>query len=148
MKLKDENSFINSIIDYLKKCPVFEENSKVNINYLGNKIEDYCLEAVPAERTIKRFINGEKEKQKVFVFASRKTYSQDDIENMANYDFFEELAEWIELQNDIEKFPDITNINNIQEIESIEILDSPYICAISETEARYQTEIKITYIQN
>lgn len=147
MKREDEKSFIDSIIDYLKQCPEFEENLKVNINYLGNKIEDYCLEAVPAERTVKRFIDGEKEKQKIFVFASRKTYSQDEIENMENYDFFEKIAEWIELQNDNEHFPDIVNINNIQEIESIEILDSPYISAISETEARYQTEIKITYIQ-
>lgn len=147
MKKKDEKSFIDSIINFLKQCPVFKEDSKVNINYLGNKIEDYCLESVPAERIMKRFIDGEKEKQKIFVFASRKTYSQDEIENINNYEFFEELAEWIEKQDDNEEFPDISGITNIQEIESIEILDSPYICAINETEARYQTEIKITYIQ-
>ena len=38
-------------------------------------------------------------------------------------------------------------ISKASEIETIEIMDSPYIAAVSETEARYQMEIKITYLQ-
>lgn len=148
MKSSDERKFIDSIIDFFKKSSIFSNEPNVNVNYLGNKIDDYCLEAVPAEKTVKKFIDGEKEKQKIFVFTSRTTYSQDIVENEENYVLFEELAEWIEEQNEEENYPDISDITKIEEIESIEVMDSPYICAVNETEARYQMEIKITYIQN
>lgn len=147
MKISDENKFIKSIIEYLKECPIFSEDASVNINYLGSNIDDYSLEAVPAERIVSNFIDGKKLKQKIFVFASRKAYSKDIIENEQNYEFFEELAEWIEEQNDNEIYPDVSNISKIEEIDSIEVIDSPYIAVISEEEARYQMEIKINYIQ-
>lgn len=147
MKIKEEELFIKSIISYLKKCNIFNENASVNINYLGPKIDDYSLESVPTETILKKDIEGRKEKQKVFVFASRRTYSRDCIENEKNYEFFEELSEWIEEMNDEECYPDISNIDEISEISSIEVVDSPYIAAVSELEARYQMEIKITYIK-
>lgn len=147
MKIKEEEFFIKSIISYLKKCNIFNENASVNINYLGSKIDDYSLESVPTETILKKDIEGRKEKQKVFVFASRRTYSRDCIENEKNYEFFEELSEWIEEMNDEECYPDISNIDEISEISSIEVVDSPYIAAVSELEARYQMEIKITYIK-
>lgn len=148
MKIEKEEIFISKIIEFLSKADVFSNRPRIKVDYLGDKIDNYSLEAVPAERTLHIFIDGSKEKQKIFVFASRKTYSQDEIENLENYKLFENLAEWIEEQNDEENYPDISEIENIEEIESIEIMDSPYIAEISETEARYQMEIKITYIQN
>ncbi len=147
MKTENEELFISKIIDFLSKADVFSNKPKIKVDYLGDKIDNYSLEAVPAERILHQFIDGSKEKQKIFVFASRKTYSQDDIENLENYKLFENLAEWIEQQNDEENYPDVSEIENIEEIETIEIMDSPYIAAVSETEARYQMEIKITYLQ-
>lgn len=148
MQIEEEDKLISKIILFLKESSVFaEKKPNINIDYLGKNIEDYSLEAVPAERIIRRFITGEKEKQKIFIFASRKTFSQDEIENFEDYQLFEELAEWIEEQNDNEKYPDISDIEKIEEIESMEVIDSPYVAAVSETEARYQMEIKINYIQ-
>lgn len=147
MKTENEELFISKIIDFLSKADVFSNKPKIKVDYLGDKIDNYSLEAVPAERILHKFIDGSKEKQKIFVFASRKTYSQDDIENLENYKLFENLAEWIEQQNDEENYPDVSEIENIEEIEAIEIMDSPYIAAVSETEARYQMEIRITYLQ-
>ncbi len=147
MKTENEELFISKIIDFLSEADVFSNKPKIKVDYLGDKIDNYSLEAVPAERILHKFIDGSKEKQKIFVFASRKTYSQDDIENLENYKLFENLAEWIEQQNDEENYPDVSEIENIEEIEAIEIMDSPYIAAVSETEARYQMEIRITYLQ-
>lgn len=147
MKSSDEEKFIKSIIKFIKESNVFNNEPDININYLGDNVDDYCIEAIPAERIVRQDIEGRKEKQKIFVFASRTAYSQDVIENEDVYVFFEELAEWIEEQNDIENYPDISEIENIEEILSIEVKDSPYICAVSETEARYQMELKISYIQ-
>lgn len=147
MRTEKEELFISKIIDFLSKADVFSNKPKIKVDYLGDKIDNYSLEAVPAERILHKFIDGSKEKQKIFVFASRKTYSQDDIENLENYKLFENLAEWIEQQNDEENYPDVSEIENIEEIETIEIMDSPYIAALSETEARYQMEIRITYLQ-
>ncbi len=148
MKKENEELLINKIIDFLAKADVFSNKPKIRIDYLGDKIDNYSLEAVPAERIVKSFIDGSKRKQKIFVFASRKTYSQDEIENLENYKLFEYLSDWIEEQNDDENYPNISDIENIEEIEAIEIIDSPYIAVVSENEARYQMEIKITYIQN
>ena len=142
MKKENEELLVNKIIEYLAQSDVFSNKPKIKIDYLGDKIDNYSLEAVPAERIINTFIDGSKRKQKIFVFASRKTYSQDEIDNLENYKLFEYLADWIEEQNDDENYPDISDIENIEEIETIEIIDSPYIAAVSET------EIKIKYIKN
>ncbi len=148
MKKENEELLVNKIIEYLAQADVFSNKPKIKIDYLGDKIDNYSLEAVPAERIVNTFVDGSKRKQKIFVFASRKTYSQDEIDNLENYKLFDSLAEWIEEQNEDENYPDISEIENIEEIEAIEIIDSPYVAAVSENEARYQMEIKITYIQN
>lgn len=148
MKKENEELLINKMIEFLSKADVFSDKPKIKVDYLGDKINNYSLEAVPAERIVKGFIDGSKRKQKIFVFASRKTYSQDEVDNLDNYKLFEYLAEWVEEQNDDENYPDISDIENIEEIEAIEIIDSPYVAVVSENEARYQMEIKITYIQN
>ncbi len=113
-------SMIEEIKDFIAKCPLLK-NGKINVDYLSNEISEYSIEVVPAEKTLKKYLDGSEDRQLVFVFASRASYGPDTIQNILNSKFYEDFNEWIEEQNDSGILP------KVEGIESIECT-SPRIC--------------------
>ena len=111
---------------------------QINADFLGSK-EDYSLDKIPTNTEVERWIVGYTVHRDVYSFRSRKSYSQDTINNLKNIGFFEEFEKIIKSNNDEGVLPDIENI------ESIECLNCRTLNNVDGTEATFDIQIQITY---
>ena len=116
------------------------KNTKYQIgaDFLG-KVGDYSLDKIPTESKMERWITGTVIKKDVYSLRSRKSYSQDTINNLKSVGFFEELESIIESNNEKGILPEIDNI------ESIECLNSGALNNVDGTEATFDIQLQITY---
>lgn len=132
---------IDNIREFIKECPLLE-NDKINVNYLGGDTVSYTIEQVPTNPLIKRYSDGGKQKQVLFIFASRENYDEDVLENMDVAKFYEEFAEWIEEQNESGNLP-ILDGGMIS--QTMETLTSGYLINSEDRTARFQIQLRLVY---
>lgn len=113
-------------------------NYQIGADFLG-KVGDYSLDKIPTESKMERWITGTVIKKDVYSLRSRKSYSQDTINNLKSVGFFEELESIIESNNEKGILPEIDNI------ESIECLNSGTLNNVDGTEATFDIQLQITY---
>ena len=111
---------------------------QINADFLG-KIDDYSLDKVPTDIEVEKWICGTEIHQDVYSFRSRKTYSQDTINNLKNIGFFEQFENIIKSNNEEGILPNIDNI------ESIECLNCGALNSVDGTQATFNIQIQITY---
>jgi len=112
---------------------------QINANNLSNNVDDYSLDKIPTDSEIESWIIGTVKKRDVFSFRNRKAYSQDTINNLKNIGFFEEFEKKIKLKNDAGLLPDIDNV------ESIECLNSGTLNNADGHTAEFDIQIQVTY---
>ncbi|HII08978.1 MAG TPA: hypothetical protein HA355_05245 [Methanosphaera sp.] len=127
-------SYMFDILNTLTKT----NNYQIGADFLGD-IGDFSLDKMPTESTVEIWILGPAIKKDVYSLRSRKTYSQDTINNLKSIGFFEELESIIETNNEKGILPDIENI------ESIECLNCGTLNNVNGTEATFDMQIQITY---
>lgn len=133
---------IESIRDYISAFPDLSENCCLLIDYLGDKPVEYTVEAVPCNPVYKEYVDGEKVKQFLFVFASREYFEADVNTCIENLHFYENFEEWIEQNNDNGVFPDLgSNRTPV----SLEVLTRGYVLSADEETARYQIQLRLVY---
>lgn len=133
---------IESIRDYISAFPDLSENCCLLIDYLGDKPVEYTVEAVPCDPVYKEYVDGEKVKQFLFVFASREYFEADVNTCIENLHFYENFEEWIEQNNDNGVFPDLgSNRTPV----SLEVLTRGYVLSANEETARYQIQLRLVY---
>ena len=120
---------------------VEDRGFQINADFLGNK-GDYSLDRIPTEPIVEKWISGINIKRELYNFRSRKSYSQDTINNLANIGYFEELEEKIKSNNDKGILPDIENIL------SIKCLNCGSLNSVDGTQAIFDMQIEITYIES
>lgn len=136
---------IESIRNYFLSCPLIDEESKINVDYLGIEAVEYTIDSVPAEKVIKTYVGGDTLNQYVFVFGSREYYGSDTLQNIENSGFYENFSKWIKEQSKLGNLPILTgNKNSIK----MEVLTSGYLFDITESLARYQIQIRLVYYEN
>lgn len=113
-------------------------NYQIGADFLG-KVGDYSLDKIPTESKMERWITGTVIKKDVYSLRGRKSYSQDTINNLKSVGFFEELESIIESNNEKGILPEIDNI------ESIECLNSGTLNNVDGTEATFDIQLQITY---
>ena len=133
-KLRD---YLFNIIDDLTNNNKYQ----INADMLG-KVGDYSLDKIPTENTVTKWVTGIEIHRDVYSFRSRKSYSQDTINNLKNIGFFEELESIIKSNNRKGVLPDIDGI------ETIECLNCGTLNSVDGTEATFEIQIQITYIEN
>lgn len=115
-------------------------NYQINANMLSNKVGDYSLDKIPTDTEIEQWIIGVVKRRDVYSFRSRKSYSQDTINNLKNIGFFEEFESIIKSNNDEGVLPDIENI------ESIECLNCGTMISNDDGKTgTFNIQIQITY---
>lgn len=134
---------ISSVRKYLKQCPLLDKDT-ININYLEGAKVKYTLENVPCNPIVRRYSDGGTKRQFIFIFASRENYDSDVLENMNIAKFFEDMSDWIEQQNDKKNFPQFPEGNTPT---AIEVVTGGYLMSSDQKTARFQMQIKITYIR-
>lgn len=115
-------------------------NYQISADMLG-KIGDFSLDKIPTNTKVDEWIIGVQKKKDVYSFRSRKSYSQDTINNLKNIGFFEDFENKIKSNNDEGNLPDIDNI------ESIECLNCGTLNNVDGTQATFDIQIQITYIE-
>ena len=139
-------AIIECIRDYFKKCP-YLTNFDINVDFLGSDGECFSIEEVPATIILKRFIDGSKEKQCLFVLASRTFIgTQENQQSIANLHLFEKIANWLENNTENDVLP---TLNNKQTATSIEALSSGYLFGTDSVKkyARYQIQCQLKYFE-
>lgn len=129
------------LFDVIDTLITSKSKYQINADFLGS-IGDYSLDKIPTESTVQNFINGKRRCRDLYSFRSRKSYSQDTINNLTNIGFFEEFEKTIKANNRKGIMP---NINNI---ESIECLNCGTFNSANGTEAIFDIQIQITYIES
>lgn len=136
---------IEAVKEYLEACPELGELAKVNVDFLGKEDGSYSIEETPANPVLRNFVDGSRECQFLFIFASRSFYSTDtNRENIDNLHLFEKLSEWIDNNNRNDVFPDL---GESREPLSVEITTAGYLFSVNDGQrcARYQIQCRLTY---
>lgn len=136
---------IDKVREYLMTCPILDELSKINVDYLGTDAQEYTIDVVPATAVIKQYVDGGALKQFVFIFGSREYYGSDTLQNIENSGFYESFAKWLAAQTKEGALPEL---EGGLEAQSIEALTSGYLFDTTEDNARYQIQARLIYYEN
>ena len=128
-------TYLFSIIDSLST----NKNYQINADMLDNDINNYSLDKIPTSSTVEKWVNGVVIHRDVFSFRSRKSYSQDAINNLSNIGFFENFESIIKSNNKKGVLPEIKGI------ESIECLNSGTMLNTDGNTAEFNIQLQITY---
>ncbi|WP_346962399.1 chloramphenicol resistance protein [Clostridium sp.] len=138
---------IQALRNYIRQCPyldTFNDAIRVNVNYLEPSADTYSIEEIPIEPILKRYVNGDSIRQYAFIFTSREPYGVDVMQNIDNSGFYEQFAEWVEIQNDNEIFP---MLGNGLEPSEIKVTSTGYAFAVTEDTAQFQISLKLKYLK-
>lgn len=138
------SSIIEAVREFIMKFPKLKDGALL-VDYLGNSPIEYTVEPVPCNPVCRKFIDGSCEKQFLFLFASRESYSDDVNQCIENLAFYEDFAEWICEQNDNGNFPVLSGNRTVTELE---ILTGGYQIYADTNTARYQIQMRLIYEEN
>lgn len=130
--------YLFDIIDTLTQS----NKSQINANMLSNDINNYSLDKIPTNTVVEEWIIPITVRRDVFSFRSRKSYSQDTINNLKNIGFFEQFENIIKTNNDKGILPEIKGI------EKIECLNCGTLNNAGTNTAEFDIQIQITYRDN
>lgn len=139
-----DTTIIRSLYDWFQNCELLNTDAPINVDMLEEDAGNYCLEVVPCNPVITKYADGSSKNQYLFIFASREYYSSDEVNNMKNLEFYEDLQEWIAEQNINEKLPVLPDGLTAQ---SIEMQTSGYVMDNNTKTARYQIQCRLKYIK-
>lgn len=129
---------------YLEQFPGLS-GGVMHVDWLPSEAQTYTIDSVPAEPVLKIYMDGSSRRQFLFQVASREFFSPD-IDNQAdNMAWFEKFQAWVEERN---LFRDLPDLGPGKSCKSMEIVSTAYPFSVSEDGmARYQVQMKITYLQ-
>ena len=136
-------TIIEALYNYFDKCELIDKDSPIGIDLLDESVKHYSIETVPCKPVLKAYRDGSAMKQYIFIFASRECYG-DNIINMANSRFYEELTEWITQQSRIRNLPVLPDKCEAQKLE---VNSSGYVMDNDTRSARYQIQCRLKYYQ-
>ena len=143
--IEKENKYvIECIKDYILDCPYLDKLANLGINFLDKNSTNYSIEEVPGKTTTHKHVDGSRECEFTFVFASMFDFSEEIEVQINNSGFYEDFNDWIEDNDDNGIYPELKE-GLIP--TRIEVLTSGYLYAIVDgmRRARYQIQCKLTY---
>lgn len=140
-----DNLIIKQIRRYFLDCPLIDEESKINVDYLGVGAVEYSIDPVPSDSLVKKYMDGGAVKQYLFVFGSREYYGDDTLQNMENSGFYQIFSDWVEEQNKIGNLPELSKGKQALKIETV---TSGYLFHADESSAKYQIQMRLTYYED
>ncbi len=135
----EEKNRIKALQDYLLEV-IGNVTSELNINYIDtSSVGDYSLVRLPVQPEEEKWIVPITINQEVYNLESVKIYSQDQITNLSNIGFFENLERKIKIKNSKKILPLIDGI------ESIGCLNCGALSMANTNTAVFSIQIKINY---
>lgn len=135
------DSIIAGITKFFMACPLLQDGV-FRVNALGDQAIEYNIETGVFNPVLRRYVNGDTERQYQFNFVSREYYDMDRIQNIQSSEFYENFADWVEEQDRLRNFPELPEKC---EAQSLSVLSSGYIMDVTMRNARYQIQLQLTY---
>lgn len=133
---------IEKIRDYIAECPYLDEFTKVNVNYLVDKVNAYSVnEDSGYNPVLEPRIYGNDEMQFLFSFDAKFYWNEETENNIDNSKFFEKFRDWLEDNNLKGKYPEIKGIEPL----TIGAITNGFIYATNSDEAIYRISCSFTY---
>lgn len=137
-------TILASIQTYINDYGSLESNAPVLIDFLGSQPTQYAIVPLPGARIIEKYINGGSLREFPFAFQSVES-TADDTSRLANNEFYEAFADWLETQTEAGNFP---SLGTGKTPELIEATMAGYLFEQGESEtAVYQITCKLQYSQ-
>lgn len=134
---------IDEIKKFIEKCP-YVTGKRIKVNNLGEKPVSMSIEQVPASPVIKKYTDGGTMRQMQFVLASREEYDEETWKQLKVSEFYENLQDWFEEQNQKKQLPDLGEGKTAL---GIEVLSGVYLMSSTERQARYQIQCRLVYLR-
>lgn len=133
---------IEKIRDYIAECPHLDEFTKINVNYLVDKVNAYSVnEDSGYNPVLESRIYGNDEMQFLFSFDAKFYWNEETENNIDNSKFFEKFRDWLEDNNSKGKYPEIEGIEPL----TIGAITNGFIYATNSDEAIYRISCSFTY---
>ncbi|NCC14904.1 MAG: chloramphenicol resistance protein [Clostridia bacterium] len=138
-----DKSLTEQMREFLFACP-FLKDGVIHVDYLGICPTEYSIDAVPAKKNVKAYIDGSALCQFVFTFGSVEEYGADVDTNLANSGFYENFAAWLKEKSKKKELP---SLENGRQALRIEAESEGYVIDARENMARYQIQCRLTYFE-
>ncbi|MCM1316267.1 MAG: hypothetical protein K2K66_06940 [Ruminococcus sp.] len=138
-------SIIESVRDFISGCPLLKNGILLNVDRLGDSEIEYTIDGEISDPILRRYTDGSSLRQFNFIFASREAYGSDTLQNIANSGFYEDFADWIEMQSNVGNLPILDKYRIPQYIE---VQSDGYVLDTDDSTARYQIQLKFVYYQD
>ena len=136
---------IDSIREYIAKCPYLEEYVEVNVDYLKDKVVAYSVNpSVGFNPVVSEDVVGNQERQFLFTFDSKLYWNSEVQNNIDNSKFYEDFSNWLENNNKNGIFPTLQKGETPIKIEA---LTNGYIFQTNSDEAIYRIQCKFNYMK-
>jgi len=136
-------SIISALQTFIKTYSGLESTS-VWIDKVGPDTVEYGIIPIPGQRIVTEDIDGSSVREYPFALQS-SVMTADDATRLANSEFFEEFADWLEAQTDAGTFPTLGTGQTATKIEAT-LGGALYEQGESQT-AIYQIQCKLTFEQ-
>ena len=138
-------SVASKVKELIEGCPFLEEFGSatfpvVNLNLLEENPTMYSIEETPAEPILKRFANGDTERQYVFSLCSREMYGQ--AENEKTAEFYEKFSDWLD---DCTREGNLPALTGQLQSKSIRATTSGYMYDNQGTSCQYRIQCQFIY---
>lgn len=136
-------SIIQGVVDYVTACPLLKDGL-MRVDCMGTQPVEYAIAVMPTSPIVERYVDGSTVRQYMFSINSREYYTLDMIQNIANSEFYEDLADWFEEQDLAGNYPDIGEDKDVQ---AMKLLSPGYLYSTDKKTAQYQMQLRIEYYQ-
>ena len=138
-------SVASKVKEFIEGCPFLEEFGSatfpvVNLNLLEENPTMYSIEETPAEPILKRFANGDTERQYVFSLCSREMYGQ--AENEKTAEFYEKFSDWLD---DCTRGGNLPALTGQLQSKAIRATTSGYMYDNQGTNCQYRIQCQFIY---
>lgn len=137
-------SIASKVVEFLSGCPYMREFKQlfpvVELDVLGESPTTYMVESTPAEPILKRYANGDTERQYVFSLCSREFYGTP--ENVDTSEFYENFSNWLDTCTKEGKLPNLKG-NLIS--KSIRATTEGYLYDTQEQKCQYRIQCQFLY---
>jgi len=137
-------SIASKVVEFLSGCPYMREFEQlfpvVELDVLGESPTTYMVESTPAEPILKRYANGDTERQYVFSLCSREFYGTP--ENVDTSEFYENFSNWLDTCTKEGKLPNLKG-NLIS--KSIRATTEGYLYDTQEQKCQYRIQCQFLY---
>lgn len=119
-------------------------NDKINVDFLPADARSYAIEAVPAQETVRSYVDGSSVRQFLFVLASREYYGEKIRQQLDNLGFYEDFFRWMQAQTRVGNLPALGEGRKAMAMEATTL---GYAFHVNEDKARYQIQCRLEYFQ-